>query len=139
MLQPRSRFVPPSAPVRRAKPTAKLDDQKVREIRRLDALGVNIAALAVAYDVSETTIRKVADHASWQDVPREPLPERRAPAYRPANAKLTPEDRKRIRWLLLEGTRTLKSIADEFGVSSTRIGQIRDELGHRLRTKADWR
>ena len=140
MLMPRTRLPAPAAvqTTRRSNHT-KLDEEQVREIRRLAALGANRVGFALIYDVSVTTIKNIEERATWADVPQEPLPKRRVPPYRPPNAKLTAEDHTRICHLLLEDSRTLRSIAAEFGVSTTRISQIKAELRHRLRTRTDWR
>ena len=50
------------------RPTAKLDDQKVREIRKRSDAGETRTALAKEYGVTTTVIRRIARRESWKHV-----------------------------------------------------------------------
>lgn len=49
-------------------PNAKLDDQKVREIRALHAIGTSIAELARRYGVERVVVRGVVRRRRWKHV-----------------------------------------------------------------------
>jgi DNA invertase Pin-like site-specific DNA recombinase len=50
------------------RPTAKLSDVKVSEIRKLRNDGVSQRALARMFDVSQGTIWKIINHFAWKHI-----------------------------------------------------------------------
>ena len=96
----------------------KLTTQQALQIRsRLEA-GHRRSAIAAEYGVAVTTISNIASGASWARLG----PPIEAPR-RPGNAKLTEDEVREIRGLLMSGS-SAYSLADQFGVSRTALLNI---------------
>jgi DNA invertase Pin-like site-specific DNA recombinase len=106
---------------------AKLDWEKVREIRQKLAAGERVKDVAQEYSVGRKTIHDIKYHVTWKEAGEEvPVPRMGGYLDRKLTFEQALEVRKRIR-----GRESISKIADDFGVSSSVIYDIKNHVTYR--------
>ncbi len=106
---------------------AKLHWEKVREIRQKLAAGERVKDVAQKYSVGRKTIHDIKYHVTWKEAGEEvPVPRMDGYLDRKLTFEQALEVRKRIR-----GRETISKIADDFGVSSSVISDIKNHVTYR--------
>ncbi len=111
---------------------AKLNEEKVTEIRARLAAGESVKAVATAFGVSWMTVSRIRRAIRWTHVASTAIPFERAPHRGSSHhaAKLTEADVLTIRRRLSQGERGL-DLAKEYGVTGSTIS--------RIKVRRDWR
>ncbi|MEG4859270.1 HNH endonuclease [Microcoleus sp. K1-B6] len=106
---------------------AKLDWEKVREIRQKLAAGERMKDVAQEYSVGRKTIHDIKYHVTWKEAGEEvPVPRMGGYLDRKLTFEQALEVRKRIR-----ARESISKIADDFGVSSSVISDIKNHVTYR--------
>ncbi|EGK88108.1 hypothetical protein D0A34_25250 [Microcoleus vaginatus PCC 9802] len=106
---------------------AKLDWEKVREIRQKLAAGERVKDVAQEYSVGCKTIHDIKYHVTWKEAGEEvPVPRMGGYLDRKLTFEQALEVRKRI-----TGRESISQIADNFGVSSSVICDIKNNVTYR--------
>ncbi|MEG4024837.1 MULTISPECIES: HNH endonuclease [unclassified Microcoleus] len=106
---------------------AKLNWKKVQEIRQKLAAGERVKDIAQEYSVGRKTIHDIKYHVTWKEAGEEvPVPRRGGYLDRKLTFEQALEVRKRIR-----GRESISKIADDFGVSSSVISDIKNHVTYR--------
>ena len=106
---------------------AKLGWEKVREIRQKLAAGERVKDVAQEYGVGRKTIHDIKYHVTWKEEGQEvPVPRMGGYLDRKLTLDQALEVRKRIR-----GRESISKIADDFGVSSSVIYDIKNHVTYR--------
>ena len=106
---------------------AKLDWEKVREIRQKLAAGERVKDVAQEYSVGRKTIHDIKYHVTWKEAGEEvPVPRMGGYLDRKLTFEQALEIRKRIR-----GRESISKIAHDFGVSSSVISDIKNHVTYR--------
>lgn len=93
---------------------AKLDDEKVMELRRLQVNGMPFRELSARFEIDEATVWCIVHGKTWKHLPVEPGVKSRS------RAKLTEDLVLEIRGKFSDGT-TITELAALYGVSDTAI------------------
>lgn len=94
---------------------AKLDDDQVREMRRLRAEGVGRKELAERFGVSFSNVKTILANRTWQN----------QAGYEQQQIKLNLEKARQIRYLRVEGAQ-VADLASQFGVTDQTIRNVVD-------------